>query len=295
MSDERDDDSFMVSLEVNNVNQVKAGEVIWVTPKINGHTLKMELDTGSAISTLPLQKYKDMFADTTGGHQSHVENLLRREDETRRKTPCLCGTHQSVEVELKRLEEEGILSKVNFCNWAMPIVPIIKPNGTARICGDYKITVNPQLQSEEYPLPRIDDIFAKLSGGEKFTKIDFRQAYHQMEVEEESQEYLTVNTHEGLYRYNHLVFGITSAPAIWQRSMHQILEGIEGTSCILDDMIITGKDDEEHLAHLEETLKRLKEHGLRANREKCEFLPDEDHLLQTRSGQIRTTQDSRES
>ena len=64
MGDERDDDSLVASLEVNNVNQVTAGEVIWVTPKINGHTLKMELDTGSAISTLPLKKYKEMFADT---------------------------------------------------------------------------------------------------------------------------------------------------------------------------------------------------------------------------------------
>ena len=90
-----------------------------------------------------------------------------------------------------------------------------------------------------------------------------------MEVEEKSQEYLTVNTHQGLYRYNRLVFGIMSAPAIWQRSMDQILEGMEGTSCILDNMIITGKDDEEHLAPLEGVLKRLKEHGLRANREKC--------------------------
>ena len=61
---ESDDDSLVASLEVNNVNQVTAGEVIWVTLKINGHTLKMELDTGSAISTLPLQKYKEMFADT---------------------------------------------------------------------------------------------------------------------------------------------------------------------------------------------------------------------------------------
>ena len=53
-----------------------------------------------------------------------------------------------VEVELKCLEEEGILSKVKFSNWAMPVVPIVKPNGTLRICGDYKITVNPQLKSE---------------------------------------------------------------------------------------------------------------------------------------------------
>ena len=150
-------------------------------------------------------------------------------------------------------------------------MPVAKSNGTVRICGDHKTTVNPQLQTEEYPLPRIDDIFAKLAGGQKFTKIDLRQAYHQMEVEEESQEYLTINTHQELYRYNRLVFGITSAPAIWQRSMDQILEGVEGTNCILDDMIITGKDDKEHLENLEGVLKRLQANGLRANREKCEF------------------------
>ena len=138
-------------------------------------------------------------------------------------------------------------------------MPVAKLNVTVRICGDYKITVNPQLQTEEYPLPRIDDIFAKLAGGQKFTKINLRQAY------------LTINTHQGLYRYNCLVFWITSAPAIWERSIHQILEGVEGTSCILDDMIITGKDDKEHLDNLEEVLKRLQANGLQANREKCEF------------------------
>ena len=169
-----------------------------------------------------------------------------------------------VEVELKRLEKEGILRKVKFSDWATPIVPVAKSNGAVRICGD------PQLQTEEYPLPRIDDIFAKLTGRQKFTKIDLRQAYHQMEVEEESQEYLTINTHQGLYRYNRLVFGITSAPAIWQRSRDQILEGVERTSCILD-MIIRGKDDKEHLENLEGVLKRLQANGLRASREKCEF------------------------
>ena len=104
-------------------------------------------------------------------------------------------------------------------------MPVVKPNGTVRICGDYKVTVNPHLQTEGYPLPHIDDIFAKLAGRQKFTKIDLKQAYHQMEVEEESQEYLTVNTHQGSYRYNRLVFGITSAPAIWQRAIDQVLDG----------------------------------------------------------------------
>ena len=117
----------------------------------------------------------------------------------------------------------------------------------------------------------MDDIFAKRAGGQSFTKIDVKQAYHQMEVDEDSQEYLTINIHQGLYRYNRLVFGITSAPAIWQRSIDQVLDGVGGTSCILDDIIITGKNDQEHLDHLEEVLKRLQEHGLRINREKCDF------------------------
>jgi len=381
MGDERDDDSLVASLEVNNVNQVTAGEVIWVTPKINGHTLKMELDTGSAISTLPLKKNKEMFTDTPLVDTKAILKTYSGEKIKPEETPCSCGTQQQinvvetqgpalfgrdwlhqiqldwkqicaiskekppqetqkkleklldeysevfqneigtlkstkakltlkensqpkfyktrpipyamkpkVEVELKHLEE-GILSKVKFSNWATPIVPIVKPNVTVRICGNYKITVNPQLQSEEYPLPRIDDIFANLSGEKKFTKIDLKQAYHQMEVEEESQDYLTVNTHQGLYRYNRLVFGITSAPAIWQRSIDQILEGIEGTSYISDDMIITGKDDEEHLTHLEETLKRLKEHGLIANCEKCAFF----QTKVTYCGPTWATQDSRES
>lgn len=90
-------------------------------------------------------------------------------------------------------------------------MPVAKPNGTVHDC---KGTVNPQLKTEEYPLPRINDIFAKLAGGQTFTKIDLNQAYHQVEVEEESQKYLTINTHQGLYLYNRLVFGITSAPAI---------------------------------------------------------------------------------
>ena len=92
-----------------------------------------------------------------------------------------------------------------------------------------------------------------------------------MKVKEESQEHLTINTHRGLYRYNRLVFRITSAPAIWQRFMNQTLEGIDRVSCILDDMIITGRDDQEHLDLMEEVFMRLKENGLRANREKCQF------------------------
>ena len=88
--------------------------------------------------------------------------------------------------------------------------------------------MNPELQAEQYPLPRIEDIFARLAGGQRFSKIDLHKAYHQLEMEEDCKKYLTINTHMGLFQYNRLVFGITSAPAIWQRTIDQVLEGSYG-------------------------------------------------------------------
>ena len=176
-----------------------------------------------------------------------------------------------VEVELTKLENDGILTKVDWSEWATPVVPVIKKNGNVRLCGDFKQTINPVLHVQQYLLPRIDAIFASLGGGKKFSKIDLRQAYLQMEMEEESKKFLTINTHKGLFQYNWLVFGVASAPAMWQQAMDQILEGIPHVQCILDDMIISGATDQEHLDNLEEVLSRLSKHGLRANSSKCEF------------------------
>jgi hypothetical protein len=74
--------------------------------------------------------------------------------------------------------------------------------------------VNPVLQVDQYPLPRIEDIFAALAGGQRFTKLDLRHAYLQMTVAEKSRDLLMINTEKGLYRYNRLVYGVGSAPAI---------------------------------------------------------------------------------
>ena len=143
-----------------------------------------------------------------------------------------------------------------------------------RVCGDFKVTVNPQLNVEQYPLPRIDDVFASLAGGKRFSKIDLKQAYLQMEMDDESRPLLTLNTHKGLFKLNRLAFGVASAPALWQRSMDQILQGIPYTQCILDDIIVTGEDDAEHLRNLETVFRRLSEAGLRVNRLKCNFFQE---------------------
>ncbi|XP_041473613.1 uncharacterized protein K02A2.6-like [Lytechinus variegatus] len=225
-----------------------------------------------------LTKYDSVFKDEMGELKGMEARLPLKET----AIPKFCRARQvpyamreKVGKELDRLEAEGIITKVAHSDWATPIVPVMKPNGSVRLCGDYKVTINPVLEVEQYPLPRIQDIFANLAGGQKFTKIDLKQAYHQMKLEEKSRKLLTINTHKGLYEYNRLVFGVSSAPAIWQRTMEQVLQGIPNTQCMLDDMIITGKTDQEHLENLAQVLERIDEFGLRANLKKCEFFKDE--------------------
>ncbi|XP_046142815.1 uncharacterized protein K02A2.6-like [Osmia bicornis bicornis] len=180
-----------------------------------------------------------------------------------------------VEKEIQNLEATGILKKVNTSEWATPIVPVLKKEGTVRICGDYSITTNPNLIVDDHPLPTIDELFASMAGGTTFTKIDLRQAYLQLEVREEDQALLTLNTPWGLYKPTRLMYGIASAPAIWQREIENILKGIPGVTVFLDDIKITGTSDAEHLHRLELVFQRLNEYNIKINLEKSTFFTNQ--------------------
>ena len=161
---------------------------------------------------------------------------------------------------------------MNQSEWAAPIVAVPKSDGRIRICGDYKVTVNPHIEPDRHPLPKPDDLFASLSGGKKFTKIDLSHAYLQMMLDDESKKFMVINTHKGLYQYTRMPFGISSAPAIFQRVMDTILLGLSNVLCYLDDILITGATDQEHICNLEEVLKRLQCHGIKVQNSKCTFL-----------------------
>jgi len=88
-------------------------------------------------------------------------------------------------------------------------------SGSIHICGDYKLIINKAAKTEVYPLPRVDDLLAKLAGGTAFSKLDLANAYQQVPLDEASKQYVTINTHKGLYRYNRLPFGVSAAPAIF--------------------------------------------------------------------------------
>ena len=146
---------------------------------------------------------------------------------------------------------------------------MLKKNGKVRLCGDYKLTINQVSPTETYPLPRADEIYAKLAGGKLFTKLDMSNAYLQLPLDAESKKFTTINTHKGLFEYTRLPFGVASAPAIFQRYMDTLLQGIPQVSVYINDILIAAATVEEHLHTLELVLQRLQQAGLRLNRSKC--------------------------
>lgn len=184
-----------------------------------------------------------------------------------------------VDAEINRLLNENIVTPVKFSEWAAPVVPILKPDGSIRLCEDYKLTINQASPLEQYPIPRVEDLFTTLSGCSSFSKLDMSHAYLQIVMDENSKQYLTINTHKGMFTYNRLPFGVASAPAIFQRTIEGLLQGLTHVAVYLDDILVTGVTDEEHLQTLDAVLTRLQDAGLRLKRDKCEFLQKEVRYL----------------
>jgi hypothetical protein len=115
----------------------------------------------------------------------------------------------------------------------------------------------------------------KLTGGQKFTKLDLSQAYHQIELHPKSRKFTTINTHKGLYQYKRLTYGINSAVSIFQRAMENVLRDLPGCCVYVDDILITGETDEIHITNLYKVLDRLQECGLRLKKDKFHLMLNE--------------------
>ena len=155
----------------------------------------------------------------------------------------------------------------------MPLVCLPKKDGSVRLCGDYKTMVNPLLEVDQYPIPTPEQLFTALAGGEKFTRLDLANAYQQIPLDMISRDQVTLHTHQGLYRYQILPYSIASTPVIFQQIIEQVLAGIDEVVVFLDDILVTGRNTEEHLHRLTEVLTQLQAMGLRLKK-KCAFLLD---------------------
>lgn len=176
----------------------------------------------------------------------------------------------ALKAEIDSLLSKGIITPVQFSEWASPIVVVPKSNGSIRLCVDYKQTLNPQLVKDSHPNPTADEAFSAVAGCRWYTILDLEAAFNQIELEEGSRPLTVMSTPFGNFQFNRLVFGITTAPSIFQRYITQVVQGVEGTVAYVDDILIGGRTLEELQSREKQVRECLKQHNLNVNENKCQ-------------------------
>lgn len=231
-----------------------------------------DIITDPCINKLAIE-FPEVFTDKLGKCKKLLQlQLTDNEPIYVRARPVPLALRARVERELERLEAEGTIYRVEHSDYGTPIVPVIKTNGDIRICGDYKVTINRKLKREFYPLPRIEELFATLSGGREFSKIDLTHAYQQTMLTDDSQPCTAITTHIGTFVYRRTPFGLSCVPEKFQKLMEETLRGVPCTVVFLDDICVTGASRAEHLTNLRLVLARLRDMGLTVKLSKCCFL-----------------------
>lgn len=224
-----------------------------------------------------LNNFKNLFDGSLGKFQYATVNLKIKSDAKPiffPPRPVPFAYRNKLETELERLESLGVITRVEHSDWGTPLVTVLKKDSSIRVCADYSVTINKFLEDVNYPLPRIDDLFQALQGGKLFSKIDLSQAFNQLIVDEETSKILSWSTHKGIYRVNRLPFGCKPNSAIFQAKIDSVLLGCKGTVTFIDDIVVTGRNDEEHLQNLHEVFDRLERAGFRVNQAKCSFFKE---------------------
>ena len=167
-----------------------------------------------------------------------------------------------VKEELDRMVQQGVISPVTEpTSWCSGMVPVLKPNGSVSVCVDL-VQLNQSVKREVPPMFSVDESLAKLGQSKIFSKLDANSGFWQMPLDQESRLLTTFITPYGRFCFNRVPFGICSAPEVYQRAMSNILEGIDGVICHVDDVLVHGTNQVEHDARLRAVLERLQKAGV---------------------------------
>jgi RNase H-like domain found in reverse transcriptase/Reverse transcriptase (RNA-dependent DNA polymerase)/Integrase zinc binding domain len=219
-----------------------------------------------------VSEYEDVFKGV--GKLSHKHSIQLDKDakpqvHSARKIPI--SLKAKLKDELDKMEQKGIIVKENDpTDWVHPVVIVSKPNGSIRVCMDPR-ALNKFVKREHFQLPTSETIFSELEGATVFSVLDASSAFWQIPLTTESSKLCTIATPFGRYRFLRLPFGINNAPEVLQKEIYNLIEGIEGVKCYLDDIIISGKNMEEHNERLKAVLDRARKLNFRFSKDKLQL------------------------
>lgn len=209
----------------------------------------------------PFPKFKGVLVDIP------IDKSITPVSQPYRRIPI--PLESKVTEKLQELVAADIIEVVNgHAEWVSPIVPVLKGNGEVRICLDMR-RANEAIMRENHPLPTMDTLLPHFRKANIFSRLDIKNAFHQIEISESSRYITTFITNKGLFRYKRLMFGISCAPEIFQKTLERILQQCEGTINFIDDILVYGRNLEEHNQRLEKTLHVLESNNVFLNRDKC--------------------------
>ncbi|UYV66236.1 K02A2.6-like [Cordylochernes scorpioides] len=227
-----------------------------------------------------LNRHKNIFE---GIGRLPIEHKIRLKENA---TPVIAPSRkipfsirEKVKAELERMEKLDIIEKFEEpSEWTHPIVVVQKPSGDVRICMDPR-ELNKYVQRERYILPTAETIFSELKGATVFSVFDASSAFWQVPLDKESTNLCTIATPFGRFRFKRLPYGLNSASEVFQRCINNILSGLQGTACYMDDILIYGSTMEEHNRNLETVLRRLEENNVKLNAKKQQIAVDKVNFL----------------
>ena len=228
-----------------------------------------------------IQKYNIAFAlhDLDLGRTAKTKHRIPMFNEGTFKLPYHRIPPAMYDEVRKHLQEMLALDaiRVSQSPYASPVVLIRKPNGQIRFCIDFR-KLNSKTKRDAYALPRINEMFDSLYGARWFSSLDIKSAYWQVEVEEANKEKTAFTVGPlGFYECNRMPFGLSNAPATFQRLMENCLGDMNMQSCLiyLDDIVVFSRTYEEHIERLKKVFERLVEAGLKLSSAKCNLFQKE--------------------
>lgn len=218
-----------------------------------------------------LESEGDCPPSTATGVKHHIDTGTHAPIMEKRRRHAQ-SENEIIDDNVRKMLASGVIEEANGA-WGFPVVLVKKKDGEVRFCIDYR-SLNKITKRDVYPLPRIDETLEALHGARRFSTLDLKAGYWQIEMAEEDKDKTAFTTRQGLYRFVRMPFGLMNAPSTFQRMMNCVLRGLTWLTCLvyLDDIIIyTRGSIERHVVELAVVLERLRIAGLSLKPKKCSF------------------------